>query len=223
MYKIVLKVPECLDILRRFGLNISEPAFRQYIRKGQVKNTYLTSKKEGVNIPLASLVNFMLTKLPGLHEAFELGKFYSEQKLLSEPLSAGGFGEFKSYIARTIFKNEFIYLVQTSCERTYTSYHLYIDYDSYTIHLYDDGEVGGVSAINSISSIEIIDIWQKLGIDATEEVIQKTCVNIYYCTGDHYSVVTGYGMSEQSGFSKPRYPLYEKFERLLTPRKEELR
>lgn len=221
MYKSILKVPECLDILRKYGVNMSEPAFRQAIRKNQVKNTFSTSKKEGINIPLASFMDFMIPRLPGNHAAFELGKFYYEQMIFSEPLPAGGFGELRSHIANFLFRNEFIYLSQLGDGQSYKSFQLYIDYDTFTIHLLDDGDVGGISSINAISKMMVVDIWQKLGIDVNDELLEKTCVNIYYRTSSSYSSLVGFYLSELTSFGKPREPLYSRFEQLLTNKENE--
>ncbi|HGC5945072.1 hypothetical protein ACFJZL_01195 [Enterococcus faecalis] len=211
----VLKVNECLDILRQYGINMTEPAFRQAIRKGQVKNTFSNSKKEGINIPLASLINFMISKVGGNHDAFELGKFYQQQIFLSQPLSTGRFGETKSYLAKTLFKNEYSYLIQSGTLGTYSAYRLYIDYQNHIIHLYDDANIEGVSSINLVSEFLIDDIWRKLNEEINEELIRKTVVNIYYHSKSSYSQIVGFSGNPSIEFCKPKLPLYERFEKRI--------
>ncbi|MEB5880129.1 hypothetical protein [Enterococcus hirae] len=215
MINNILKVNECLEILRKFGINMSEPAFRQAIRKGHIKNTFSNSKKEGINIPLAALMNFMISKLSGNHDAFELGKFYNDQMYLSQPLPVGGFGEIRSYLAKTLFNSEYIYLIQSGMSGTYASYRLYIDYKNYTIHLYDDSNLEGISSINLISDFLILDIWRKLNENIDDEILEKTCVNIYYKSASFYSEIRGFCVNKTNSFCEPRYPLYERFEKQI--------
>lgn len=215
MYNDILKVSECLDIMRQFGIKISEPAFRQAIRKGQVKNTFSRSKKEGINIPTASLMNFMISKVSGNHDAYELGKFYMEQKYLSQPLPVEGIMHERSYLADALFKHEYIYITNSIQERFYKSYQLFIDYQNYTIHLYDDVKLNGSSSINIISKEMIADIWMKLGIDIDKDIIETTCVNIYSDSGYHDFSITGFYGAGTEVFAKPRLPLHERFEKLM--------
>ncbi|HHB0714617.1 hypothetical protein [Enterococcus faecium] len=213
MINNTLKINECLEILRKFGINMSEPAFRQAIRKGHIKNTFSNSKKEGINIPLSALINFMIARLAGNHDAFELGKYYSDQMYLSQPLPAGGFGEIRSYLAKTFFTNEYLYLFQSGMSGTYVSYRLYIDYDNYTIHLYDDSDLEGISSINLISEFLITDIWRKLDENINDEILAKTFINIYYKSTSFYSEIRGFCLNKTNSFCEPRYPLYERFEK----------
>lgn len=215
MYNDILKVSECLDIMRQFGITISEPAFRQSIRKEQVKNTFYRSKKEGINVPMASLMNFMISKVSGNHDAFELGKFYMDQKYVSQPLPAEGIVRDRSYLAKAIFKNEYIYITNSTQGRYYKSYQLFIDYQNYTIHLYDDVKLNGSSSINIMSKETISDIWMKLGVAIDKDILETTCVNIYSDSGYNNFHITGFYGEGSKEFYKPRLPLHERFKKMM--------
>lgn len=215
MYNNYLKVSECLSLMRQFDVKMSEAAFRQAIRKGQISNTIRASKKEGIDVPMPSLMNFMLSKISGNHDAYELGKFYMEWKFKAQPLPDGRIGKLESFIANSIGDNEYIYIGQFGNLTAYKAMNLCIDYENYTIHLLDDGELGGISSINLISSLVVADIWQKLGVTPNDDVLSKTCVNIYFRTNDRYSHIQGFYLSKNIGFGTPREPLYEKYAKLI--------
>lgn len=220
MYSSMLKVSDCLEILRHFDIKMSEPALRQAIRKKQIKNTYLPSKKEGVNIPFASLVHFMIPKLPSELAAFELGKFYYEQTMGSELLPTGSFGDLKSYLANGLLQNEYVYIAQLGNISSYKTLYVKVDYDSHIIHLLDDSDLDiGISVINAISPWLIKDIWLKLGEETSKEFINSTHVNLYYRSLSRYGQISGYCIDE-NGFVAAKEPLYQRFEDLVNKTKE---
>lgn len=215
MYNNTLKVSECLSIMKKFNVHMSEPSFRQAIRKNQVKNTVLNSKKEGIRIPFASLINFLIPKLQGNYDAYELGMFYKENTFFSNPLTTSGIGEFHSILAPTIYSNEYIYVVENSHGGTYSSFRLAIDYENMIIHVYEDIDLIRTSMINFINSIIIVDIWNKLDVEITDELLEKSFVNIY-CSSRNtiYSTIQSYSL-KTGEFTEVQKPIYSRFQELM--------
>lgn len=69
-----LTVKDAIIYLSGLGIEIQEPALRTAIRKEEIKDTFLTSKKEGIEIPITSLHEFALKRTNNTLIAYEIGR-----------------------------------------------------------------------------------------------------------------------------------------------------
>lgn len=196
-----LKVKSALEFMHKYGLTMNEPAFRKAIRNNQIKNTYIINKKEGVNIPVESLINYMVPRLGGNIDAYNFGLGIQQMKYTQTIISSHDQYSLFSLMTAASFDHYYNYCV-SNWHNGMKNYLIYIDYGNFIIHIYDDFFQGGTSAINQINTGIIADIWTKLSMDVTDELIEKTKTIIYFQSHDYNSVITAYGLMDRDSNNK---------------------
>lgn len=200
MEKRILKVKEAVSFLSKYGIRISEPALRRAIRKNQIKNTYMVNSADGVNIPLESLINYCIPKLPGYFEAYNLGLDVQREKFERNVITADS--SIQSMMISGIGDYDYLYLVR-NWYKGYKSLQVRVDYDNSILHVYDDFNFRGTSATNLISPDIITDIWGKIGMKVTNSLINETRVFIYSQFYNEYSNIAEYSNDgDEFGFKK---------------------
>lgn len=65
---------ETIVYLSGLGIEINEPALRAAIRSGDIKSPTITSKKDGLDIPISSIHEYALKKTNNTLIAYEIGR-----------------------------------------------------------------------------------------------------------------------------------------------------
>lgn len=195
MWPNTLKVKEALTFMREHGITMNEPAFRKAIRKKQIANTQIKNKKDGLNIPIESLIDFMIPKLSGNISAYQLGMSIQKLKYQQTVITPDNTFNTFSLLLPYSLDNEYIYCLNT-LHQFINNYQLFIDYDNFIIHMYDDHIRGGTYVLNKVNVTLIMDIWTKLSMDITNELIEKTKLIIYHQMRNNHSCIASYGLDE---------------------------
>ncbi|HCZ39767.1 hypothetical protein [Brochothrix thermosphacta] len=195
MWPNTLKVKEALNFMREHGITMNEPAFRKAIRTKQMANTQIINKKDGLNIPIESLIDFMIPRLSGNIAAYQLGVSIQKLKYQQTVITPDNTFHSFSLLISSSLEDEYIYCLN-NLHQGMNNYQLFIDYDHFIIHMYDDHTVGGTYVLNKVNVSLIIDVWTKLSMDITEELIKKTTLIIYHQMRNDHSCIASYGFDE---------------------------
>jgi len=219
-----MNIKEAVSYLLNFKIKVSPAALRAAIRKGDIQNTVINSKKEGIEIPSSSLNEFALKKTSSPFVGFRIGYQQAKEEYTQNMISYQlGSRDSNSFLFETQYDNNYIY-IRNNFHSGYNHFYLEIDLENKIIHLFDDLKFSGTSAINMASVDLIVDILNKIGEKPDDDLLKDFILIIYtrsnnvgngYCFYSCVNKKTGaFGFGTEN-IEEPQGKLNESFKKLL--------
>lgn len=194
-----MEIRKAISFLANYGQKMSDTALRAAVRRNKISEVQKNEENGTYTFSRKGLTEYLLKngKL-GLFDAYRLGYDNSSKDLAENVIDyPGRVMDRSTYLFAKLLPNEYSYIHPNFWDG-YNTFEIKYDSENKIIHLFDDSQTRGTSAINLASDFIIKDILLKINDRVLENEILNTTLIIYtaFVEDALYSAISSYGYSE---------------------------
>lgn len=195
----MMDIRDAATFLRSFGLKISDSGIRAATRRSKIQGVTKNSENGTYDFSKNGLIDYLLKqeKLSNF-DVYRLGYYNAVEEFEDQVIdSRQSDRKYQSYLFATLDENKFHYIC-SNFWNGFNHFYVKIDTENSIIHLLDDLEYPGTSAINLASENLIYDILKKLNLKVTKDDLEKQILLIYTSSKSLLdNMITTFGYSHE--------------------------